>query len=455
MTLWKPSAAAIAAIALPGLAFAAPPKPASEVAMVQAVSPAELKTTITKLVGFGTRHTLSDTTSDTRGIGAARRWIKSRFEQISADCGGCMTVATPSQVFTAERIPKPTEVMDIIAIQRGTTDPNRVIIISGHLDSRVRDVMDATADAPGADDDGSGTAAVIEAARVLSQHKFPATLVFAALSGEEQSLYGGKVLADYAKAQGWKVEAVLNNDIVGNSHGSNGAHDDTHVRIYSEGVRTLETEADAAVRRRNGGEVDSPSRQVARFMDRLAERDLKGLDVVMIYRTDRYSRGGDQVEMLAKGFPSIRVTEPLENYDREHQDVRVENGKRYGDTLDGVDFAYLAKVTRLNAATMAALALAPPPPDKVSLKGAVSFDTEVSWTPVPGAARYKVWRRATTDPQWRISQSVAGDKASLVLKNVVIDDWFFGVSAVAADGHESPVEFPAPAGSFFPAPAQP
>ena len=351
--------AALIAAALPCLALAQGPKPSSEAALVAPVSADELHATIAKLISFGTRHTLSDPTSDSRGIGAARRWVKSRFEQISADCAGCLTTATPSQVFTAERIPKTTEVMDVLAIQRGTDDPNRVIIISGHLDSRVRDVMDATADAPGADDDGSGVAAVMEAARVLSKHKFPATIIYAVLSGEEQGLYGGKLLADYAKAQGWKVEAVLNNDIIGNTHGSNGGFDDKHVRIFSEGVRTIETEADAAVRRRNGGELDSPSRQLARFMDKVAKRDGKGLDVVMIYRTDRYSRGGDQIEALAKGFPSIRVTEAIENYDREHQDVRVENGKHYGDTLDGVDFAYQAKVTRLNAATMAALALAP------------------------------------------------------------------------------------------------
>ena len=437
----KPAFALILVLTLPSLASAQ---------TAPTVSAVELRATIEKLVSFGTRHTLSDATSQTRGIGAARRWVETRFEAISRDCGGCLTIATPTETMSGERVPKPTAIVDVLAIQRGTTDPNRVIIISGHIDSRVRDVMDATADAPGANDDGSGVAAVIEAARVLSKRKFPATLVYAVLSGEEQGLYGGKVLANYAKAKGWKVEAVLNNDIVGNTHGSNGVVDRTHVRIFSEGVRSVETEADAAVRRRNGGELDSPSRQLARFMDKVAERDVKGLDVVMVYRTDRYSRGGDQNEALAKGFPAIRVTEAIENYDREHQDVRVENGKTYGDTLDGVDFAYLAKVTRLNAATMAALASAPPPPDKVSLEGAVSFDTKVSWTPVPGAAGYRVWRRATTDPHWGFPQLAPTGQTSLVLKNIVIDDWFFGVSSVAADGHESPVEFPAPAGSFFP-----
>ena len=233
-----------------------------------------------------------------------------------------------------------------------------------------------------------------------------------------------------------------------------GGFDDRHVRIFSEGVRTIETEADAAVRRRNGGEVDSPSRQLARFMDKVAERQVKGLDVELRYRTDRYSRGGDQVEMLAAGFPSIRVTEANENYDRQHQDVRVENGRRYGDVIDGVDFPYLAKVTQLNAATMAALALAPPPPDKVTLAGAVTPDTKVGWTPVRGAARYRVWKRSTTEPQWRDFREVGGAATEMVLKGVNVDDWFFGVSAISADGHESPIEFPAPAGSFFPPPAK-
>ncbi|HET9161474.1 MAG TPA: M20/M25/M40 family metallo-hydrolase [Caulobacteraceae bacterium] len=448
--------AVLAVAALPGLALAQGPKQPSEAALVAPVSAAELHATIEKLVSFGTRHSLSETHSDTRGIGAARRWVKSRFEQISRDCGGCLTVETPSEVFTGERIPKPTEIMDVVAVLKGTSDPNRVIIISGHLDSMPSNVMDPKTDAPGANDDASGTAAVIEAARILSKRRYPATLVFAALSGEEQGLYGGKVLANYAVKQGWKVEAQLNNDIVGNTHGSSGAHDDTHVRVFSEGVRTIETAADAAVRQRNGGEVDSPSRNLARFIDRVAERDVKGLDVVMIYRTDRYRRGGDQIEGLAKGFPAVRFTEANENYDRQHQTVRVENGRHYGDVIEWVDFPYLAKVTRLNAATMAALAQAPAPPDKVDLAGAVSPDTTVSWTNVPGAAGYRVWRRRTTEPQWQIGQYVPASQTSLKMPGVIIDDWFFGVSSVGADGHESPVEFPAPAGSFFPPkPAKP
>jgi Zn-dependent M28 family amino/carboxypeptidase len=402
---------------------------------------------IARLVAFGTRHTLSDTRSDTRGIGAARRWVAGQFTAMSKDCGGCLTVETPSQVFTGRRIPKPTEVMDVLAIQRGTTDPDRVIVISGHLDSRVTDVMNATADAPGANDDASGVAAVMEAARVLSRHRFPATLVFAALSGEEQGLYGGKVLADYAKAKGWRVEADLNNDIVGNSEGINGVRETTRVRVFSEGTKTVETPAEGDKRRYNGGEIDSPSRQLARFMDGLAGRYLGNFKVTMVYRTDRFSRGGDQVEMLKAGFPSVRVTEANENYTRQHQDLRTEGAIRYGDVIEGVDFAYLANVTRLNAITMAALASAPAPPTHVGIAGALSADTTVSWTPAADAARYHVWWRSTTDPQWRYSRE-APSTGTAVLKDVNIDDWFFGVSAIGADGWESPVVFPGGAGSW-------
>jgi hypothetical protein len=290
-----------------------------------AVSAERQKATIQKLVSFGTRHAGSDTRSPTRGIGAARRWIAGEFRSMSKDCPA-LRVETPSEVMTAERLAGPTEIQDVLGILPGTSDPNRVIVISGHYDSRVTDAKDFTSDAPGANDDGSGTAAVIEAARVLCGHKFRATLVFAALSGEEEGLLGGKVLANYAVKQGWNVEADLNNDIVGNTEGIGGARDNTHVRIFSEGTRTTETPEQADRRRYNGGEVDSPSRNLARYMDRLADQYLTGLDVVMVYRTDRFSRGGDQVEMLKAGFPAVRVTEAVENYTRQHQDLRTENG---------------------------------------------------------------------------------------------------------------------------------
>ena len=411
------------------------------------VSADELHATIAQLVGFGTRHTLSDTKSARRGIGAARRWVKSRFEAFSKACGGCLEIVTPAQTFTGKRIPQPAEVMDVVAIQRGTADPDRVIVITGHLDSRRTDVMDAKGDAPGANDDGSGTAALIEAARVLSRYRFRATLVYAALSGEEQGLYGGKVLADYAKQQHWQVETDLNNDIVGNSHGQDGVVDNTVVRVFSEGTRSNETLEQAKYRRYHGGEVDSPSRNVARYMQALAGAYLTNFRVAMVYRTDRYGRGGDQVPFLEAGFPAVRVTEAHENYTRQHQDIRVENGIHYGDTLDGVDFAYLAQVARLNAITMASLANAPAPPTGIEIEGAVKSDTTIKWQPVAGAASYRVWWRDTLAPQWQKSYA-AGAATTLTLKDIVIDDGFFGVSAVSADGFASPVTFPGDAGSF-------
>ena len=441
-------------IALAGLMMVAAPAAAQTVdeqallhQLAADVQPARMRGDIEALVGFGTRHTLSETVSDTRGIGAARRWAQGQFEQMSRDCGGCLTVVTPSDTVTGRSVPTPTEVVDIVAIQRGTGDPDRVIIISGHIDSRVTNVMNFTDDAPGANDDASGVAAVLEAARVLSKHRFEATLVFAALSGEEQGLLGGKILADYAQAQGWRVEANLNNDIVGNSEGQSGVRDTTRVRVFSEGTKTVETAAQTERRRYNGGEVDSSSRNLARFVDGMADRYLANFDVEMIYRTDRFGRGGDQVEMLRHGFPAVRISEGAENYDRQHQDLRTENGVEYGDTIDGVDFDYLGQVARLNIVTMAALANAPASPLGVTIEGAVKPDTTVKWQAVPGAAGYRVWWRSTTAPQWTHSRW-AGTATELVLRDIVIDDFFFGVSAVSADGYESPVVFPGPAGSF-------
>ena len=425
-------------------------------AIAQQISPAELQATLTKLVSFGTRHTLSETASNTRGIGAARRWVKARFEQISKDCGGCLEIVTPSQMVTGPRIPRPTKVEDVVAILRGTTDPQRVIVITGHLDSRVTDIMNSTSDAPGADDDGSGAAAVIEAARVLSKQRFPATLVFGIDSGEEQGLYGGKVLADYAVAHDWKVEADLNNDIVGGIVGEDGVIDNTTIRLFAQGLKSTLTPRQLRMLNYTGGEVDSPSRNLARFISTLAPRYVDDLHVRLIYRTDRYERGGDQVEFLNAGYPAVRFTERSENYTHEHQDVRTVDGAQYGDVLAGVDFPYLAKVTALNAVAMAALARAPAPPEGVAIRGAVTVDTTVHWQPVPGAAGYRVWWRDTTAPEWQFNRWVANDAAThdkdgtlaFTLPKVNIDDWFFGVSAVSAAGYASPVVFPGPNGDF-------
>ncbi|HKT10071.1 MAG TPA: M28 family peptidase [Gemmatimonadaceae bacterium] len=440
----------VALAAAPALAQA-PGVPPSEHPVlreiVNAVNPGRIKATDTHLVGFGTRHTLSTTTSPARGIGAARRWVKSQFERISEDCGACLEIITPSQMFTGARMPKAgAEVMDVVAIQKGR-DPNRYLVMTAHLDSRVTDIMNSTADAPGADDDGSGSSALIEAARVLSKYKFAATIVYSADSGEEQGLYGGKIIAQYAVDHGWNVEANLNNDMVGNSHGGNGVYDPHTIRIFSEGTKTNETLEQAAYRRYHGGGVDSPSRNIARYMQTLAEQYLDDFHVRMVYRTDRWGRSGDQVPFLEQGFPAVRLSESNENYDHQHQNVRVENGVHYGDVISGVDFDYLANVTRLDAITMASLAMAPPPPSDLAVKGAVAYDTTLSWKPSPGAASYNAWWRETTAPQWQHVQK-AGDADSVVLKNIILDDFFFGVSAVSKDGWESPVEFPGFAGSF-------
>ncbi|MGD8378307.1 MAG: M28 family metallopeptidase [Gammaproteobacteria bacterium] len=412
---------------------------------------ARIRTDIHRLVAFGTRHTLSQTASDSRGIGAARRWIESQFKAIADQCNGCLEVRTESDTVSGEkRVPEPTKIVDVLAIQHGTSKSDRYILMTAHLDSRATDVMDATSDAPGADDDGSGVAAVLEAARVLSHYRFPATIVYAALSGEEQGLFGGKLLARVAKERGWPVEAVLNNDIIGNIHGIDGVVDNTRVRVFSEGTRATETPAEARERRYHGGEVDSPSRNIARYMHRLADTYMPNLAVMMIYRLDRFGRGGDHSAFNDLGFPAIRVTEPNENYNRQHQNVRVENGTHYGDVADWVNFHYAAKVTGLNAMSLASMAWAPAPPAGVTIKGAVEPDTTLHWKKAAAAdnvAGYRIYWRDTTSPTWDHSIYV-GNVTDYTLRNVVIDNYFFGVASVSKGGFESPVVFPGSAGDF-------
>jgi Zn-dependent M28 family amino/carboxypeptidase len=415
-----------------------------------APDPIQLQATVQALVGFGTRHTLSDTASPRRGIGAARRWAQARFVEIGRGCGGCLTVVTPSQTVTGTRMPKPAEIVDVVAIQKGTTDPERVIVLTGHIDSRVSDPMNATADAPGADDDASGVAAVIEAARILSRYQFPATIVYGVLSGEEQGLYGGKVLADFAKAQGWRVEADLNNDIVGATRGQNGVLDNTRLRVFSEGTRDTETAEEAKQRRFEGGENDSASRNVARYAKDVAERYMPNWTVALVYRLDRFGRGGDHSAFNALGFPAVRFTENAENYRHQHQDLRTEGGVEFGDTMANVDFAYLAKVTATNALAAASMASAPPPPVSVKVAGAVTPDTQLSWTASLGvpAAGYRVHWRDTSEPAWTHARD-AGTGSTLTLANIAIDDFAFGVASVSAEGFESPVVFPGAAGAFW------
>lgn len=414
-----------------------------------------IESALTTLVGFGTRHTASDTVSETRGIGAARRWIHAEFERISADCGGCLEVSYVGDVVEAERLPGPTRVVNVVAIQRGITDPNRYILMGGHYDSRNSEGSDAEGDAPGAVDDGSGTIATIEAARVLSQYDFDASIAYVAFAGEEQGLLGAEVLAQHALEEGWDLEAVLSNDIVGNTQGLNGDADNLTVRVFSEGVRADETERMAAIRTRTGGEIDSPSRNLARYIHRIADRYMRSLDVLLIYRQDRYGRGGDHRAFNALGFPAVRFSETHEDYDHQHQNIRTEEEVFYGDVLDEAEFPYIAKVAGLNAATMASLAWAPPPPIGVELDAGRDRSPELSWQPVnasraPDLAGYKIYWRSMTAPTWEHSVFV-GDKTEHTIPGLITDNLFFGVASVSEDGFESPVVFSSPIGEFRPA----
>jgi len=465
----KSFALLLVSVALIGAAPAPAPVPAEPYAqlkqIVAPVSGAEMKKTVAKLVSFGTRHTLSSQTDPKRGIGAALNWTEGQFKSF-----GLPTVR-PCDTVTGRRIPTPTRVCDMVAIQRGTERPNDVVIIQGHIDSRVTDVMNFTSDAPGANDDGSGTAAVIEAARVLSKHKFPATIVYAALSGEEQGLYGGKILADYAKAQGWNVVTVLNNDIIGNSCGADGVCDDTHVRVLSEGPRSQGEVDLMAATHSLGGENDAPSRNISRFLDGLADHLDIGLDVRQIWRTDRFGRGGDHIPFLELGYPAARLSVAVENYNWQHQDLRTEKGVVYGDTIDHMDFNYLEKVAKLNIAALAAIASAPLPPEP-KVEGAVSTDTTITWDAVWGAQSFRVlWRRTdanqwdhfraatwadctkarhgSDDPKEPLMNGWTIPHCKVVLPHVRVDDWVFGVSAVGG-GFESPVASAVPGGAFKP-----
>lgn len=421
--------------------------------IVSDISASNIERDIRKLVGFGTRHTLSDTQSDTRGIGAARRWIKAEFDKISEACGGCLEVYYQSETISGQtRIPDPVDVVSVIAVQKGQTDPGRYVIMSGDIDSRVSDVMNFTADSPGANDNASGVAGTLEAARVLSRYKFNGTIVYAALAGEEQGLFGGRIMANAAKEAGWRIKAVLNNDMIGNIEGINGVINNTTARIFAEGTRVTETEREATARRFRGGEVDSPSRNLARYIDWMADRYIPNLDTMVIYRLDRFGRGGHHRPFNDLGYPGVRIMETNENYNRQHQDLRTENGIKYGDTIDGVNFDYAAKLTSLNAVSLAAMAWAPTPPADVKIAGAVQPSTTLSWKSAdeeqnPQLAGYKIYWRYTDAPQWQFSRFV-GNVSEYTLENVVIDNYFFGVASVSKDGFESPVVYPGPAGDF-------
>ena len=325
-----------------------------------------------------------------------------------------------------------------------------MVMMAGDIDSRVSDPLNGTSDSPGANDNASGLAGTIEAARVLSKHQFAGSIVYVGLSGEEQGLFGGKILVERALASGWRIKAVLNNDMIGNITGVDGVTDNSTARVFSEGTRYVETEEEAAIRRRSGGEVDSPSRNIARYVDRMADEFIPNLDVMMIYRLDRFGRGGHHRPFNERGIPGVRIMETHEHYHRQHQDLRTEEGIEYGDVIEGVNFDYARKLTALNIVTLAGMASAPPFPANVEIKGAVQPSTTLSWSLAEGKAAenlagYKVYWRLTTDAQWAWSRYV-GITDTYTLENIVIDNYLFGVASVSTDGYESPVVFPGATG---------
>jgi hypothetical protein len=412
--------------------------------IVAAPSPDRLEADVRRLAGFGTRNTFSETESDTRGIGAARRWIKAEFDNISEACGGCLEVSFQSSIVPAGgRIPADVEVVNVLAIQRGTSDPNRYVIMSGDIDSRASSGSDATTDAPGANDNASGMAGVIETARILSQYKFNATIVYVGLSGEEQGLLGGRHMAEVALEEGWDIDAVLNNDMIGNIEGIDGVIANDNFRVFSEATPATDTLEQRQRYRTLGGEVDGPSRQVARYVARITDEYIPNLDAIMVYRLDRFGRGGHHRPFNDIGFPGVRIMETHENYNRQHQDIRVEDGIEYGDVVEGVNFEYAAKLTAVNAATLAALAWAPPAPENVLIGGANSPSARLAWDAIeaPNLAGYKIYYRDTTAPQWTHFRYV-GDVTEFTMEGMVIDNFLFGVAAVGTNGNESVVAFP-------------
>jgi hypothetical protein len=414
--------------------------------IVSAVSAERIEKDVRTLAAFGTRNTFSDTVSSTRGIGAARRWIKGEFDQISKGCKNCLEVFYQKDLVTKEgngRVPKDAWVVNVVAIQRGTEFPNNFIIMSGDIDSRASNTMNFEIDAPGANDNASGMAGTIEAARVLSKYKFRNSIVYVGLSGEEQGLFGGAGLAKYAKDKGWNIVGVLNNDMIGNIEGVNGVIDNQSFRIFSEPVPQTETEQRRNQRRFYGGEVDGNSRQLARYVHKQTKAYMPEMNPMLIYRLDRFGRGGHHRPFNDLGFAGVRIMETNENYTRQHQDVRVENGIAYGDVIEGVNFKYAKKLTAVNALTLAGIAWAPPEPTNVSIGGAVQPSTKLAWDALPAdkVAGYKIYWRDTTSPTWDYSRYV-GNVNSFTLEGIVIDNYYFGIAAVDKSGNESLVVFP-------------
>ncbi|GAA5522378.1 M28 family metallopeptidase [Aliifodinibius salicampi] len=414
--------------------------------IIDSVSADRLESDIKTLANFGTRHTMSDTTSSTRGIGAARRWIKQEFEAISDACGGCLEVHEQRTLVEADpdsRINEDTWVVNVYAVLKGNTHPNRYVIMSGDIDSRASDVMNDTIDAPGANDNATGMAGAIEAARVLSDYEFENTIIFAGLSGEEQGLYGGRHMAGMAKEEGWEIIGVLNNDMIGNIQGIDGVIDNREFRIFSEPYSANATERELQLKRFYGGENDGKSRQLARYIYETTELYMPQMDPMLIYRLDRFGRGGHHRPFNEAGFAGVRIMEAHENYTQQHQDIRTEDGIEYGDVIEHVNFNYAKKLTAVNAVVMSSLAKAPPKPENVEIGGAVEPSTTLRWEKPDSdlIKGYKIYWRPTSEPLWE-SQRYVGDVSEFTLENIVIDNYLFGVSAIGKDGHESVVAYP-------------
>ncbi len=427
------------------------------------VSEERLRADMDTIVGFGTRHTLSSQTDPERGVGAAVDWALAEFGRIGAACDNCLDVMPVGRVVEPDgrRIPTPTLIRNAVAIQRGTERPNEVIIVQAHYDSRVTDPLNGTDDAPGANDDGSGSVMVLEAARILSQREYPSTIIYALLTGEEQGLFGAGILADWVTEQGMTVKAVLNNDMIGGACGSDGYCEPDYVRVFSEGLRADSTPQLRAQQRRFGGENDSPGRNISRWLANLAAEYPDGMQVRQIWRTDRMGRGGDQIPFLDRGYPAVRVTVSVEDYEHQHQDLRVEDGITYGDTVDELDFDYLTRASVLNVRALHRLANAPMPP-KVRADAAVRVDTSLVFDLTDGANEIEVFLRRTDESHW-VSLSERQPDTAVTEDNLTIDedrqielviplrgdDWLFGVAACNGD-YCSPVSTAVPGGAFEP-----
>jgi hypothetical protein len=417
--------------------------------MLAEINPKNIENTINKLVSFGTRNTMSAQDNPTRGIGAARDWLFAEFSKIKEQSGGRLSVE--KQTFeqpAGGRVAKPTMLTNIVATLKGTQPESekRTYVVSGHYDSMCNSPTDANCDAPGANDDGSGTAAVLEMARVMSKYKFEATIIFMTVPGEEQSLLGATHFAEDSKKNNADIQAMFTNDIIGNTLGGNGVRDRRTVRVFAEGVPSNETQAEATTRRSVGGENDSPSRQLARFILDVTKRYVPTMNAMMIYRRDRYGRGGDHQPFLERGYAAVRFTEPNEDYKHQHQNVRTENGIKYGDLPEFVDFGYIAQVARVNCAALAMLSRAPAAPKGVGINTRrLSTDTDMQWSAnaEPDLAGYEIVWRDTTSPVWTNSKMV-GNVTKFLMKGMSKDNNFFGVRAVDKQGHRSPVTYPRP-----------